>query len=56
MRRKMRENEGKELGSRRDILGLLAGYESRLWASQLDPSGRNPSRMTSKEKTHEAQS
>lgn len=56
MRHTTRESEGKELGSHRDILGLLAACESRLWAAQLDPSGRNPSRMTSKEKTHEAPS
>lgn len=35
---------------------VTAGCELRLWASQLDPSGRNPVWMTSKEKTHVAQS
>lgn len=37
-----------------DVLGFTAGYELRLWASQLGLGERNSIRVTSKEKTHEA--
>lgn len=50
------ENERRELGSPLWHPWVTAGCELRLWASQLDPSGRNTVWMTSKEKTHVAQS